>query len=108
MPGLITVVLCMRLPYQDQAVSGHIVLHAKAKRIMDSHGVSGNLEPLQKRLELVAARRSLHRWIGHAKRFVMHMRRGPQPLDQGHLWPLVQLADKIANIRLGSLSLSHA
>ena len=108
MPGLITVVLSVRLPDQDQPITGRSHLHAIAKPVMNDHRVRGDLEGLQERPELVTTRRSLHRRIAHAKRFVVHVRRGSQPLGQGHLWPLVQLPDKLAGVRLGNLRLSHA
>jgi hypothetical protein len=38
----------------------------------------------------------------------MHLRRGSQPLGQGHLWALVQVPDQLAGVRLGNLRLSHA
>ena len=108
MPGLITVVLCVRLPDQNQPLAARFHLHAIAKRVMDGHRVRGDLEGLQKRPEFVTARQPLHRRVDHAERFVVHVRRGSQPLGHGHLWPLMQLPNKLVGIRLGNLRLSHA
>src|SRR5205814_3875757 len=65
-------------------------------------------ESLQERPELVTTCRPLHRRVAHAKRFVVHVRRGSQPLGHGHLWPLMQLPNKLVGIRLGNLRFSHA
>jgi hypothetical protein len=75
---------------------------------MNDHRIRGDFEGLQERPEFVTTRRSLDRRVAHAKRFVMHLRRGLKPLGQGHLWALVQIPDKLAGIRLGNPRLSHA
>jgi hypothetical protein len=46
--------------------------------------------------------------MNHAKRFVVHVRRGSQPLDQRDLWSLVYLPDQVAGIRLARLRITHA
>ena len=94
MPYLVAIILGMGLPDEDESVPILRFLDTVTEIVPQLSRRKGNIESLQQRLKFRSTGGTLHRGIGHAKRFVMHMCRGTQPLPDWLVRQFVQLFQK--------------
>ncbi len=79
MPELVIIVFRMGLPDEDEPIAVFRFLHAVAEILPDVGRLGRNLKMSQQRLEFHPTGWTLCRRVGHAKCFIVHMGRGPQP-----------------------------
>jgi len=80
MPHLVTVILSVGFPHDDETVTVGRDFKPVAEPVLD--GPFGNLQGLQQLLELPAAIGAFQRRIGHAIRHMVNMGRNTEPLRE--------------------------